>query len=87
LISELDVIVNNFNAFAWESVLIRIHALRAATEAARLGLCINEPNKDPKSGRPNLNVLTGRAAGRRNMTPRHHLKEEQINVSHYKRSK
>ena len=42
-------ITDNFDAFVWEPVIVRINAITAASEAACLVLSIDETVQNPKS--------------------------------------
>lgn len=42
-------IADNFEAFVWEPAMVRINALRAASEAACLILSVDETIKNPRS--------------------------------------
>ncbi len=43
-------ITDNFEAFVWEPVVVKVNALTAASEAAALILSVDETIKNPKSG-------------------------------------
>uniref|UniRef100_A0A5S6QSJ0 T-complex protein 1 subunit eta n=1 Tax=Trichuris muris TaxID=70415 RepID=A0A5S6QSJ0_TRIMR len=52
---QFEDVRDNLEAFVWEPAVVKINAIRAATEAACLILSIDESVKSPSSGAPDMN--------------------------------